>query len=120
MSNFIVAEYDVPTVAKWIVNRPEIRIDDISTKSVSSNVAFSTLIPPSSFSEATNQPFPVIASTVAGEFLVPVENAGACTRKRMNFPEGIFSANNLRKGSGASDTVCNFVGKGVSISIVHL
>src|ERR1700722_9136994 len=93
MSNFIVAEYDVPTVAKWIVNRPQIRIDAISTKSVSSNVAFSTLIPPSSFSEATNQPFPVIASTVAGEFLVPVENAGACTRKRMNSPEGILSAN---------------------------
>src|ERR1700722_18263805 len=119
MSNFIVAEYDVPTVAKWIVNRPEIRIDDISTKSVWSKVAFSTLIPPSSFSEATNQPFPVIASTVAGEFLVPVENAGACTIKRMNSPGGILFANDVRKASGASDSVCNFVGKRVLISIVY-
>src|SRR5450755_2965332 len=36
----------------------------------------------------------------------------------MNSPEGILSANAARKGSGASDTVCNFVGKRVSISIV--
>ena len=42
---------------------------------------------------------------------VEIRQPRACTIKRMKSPEGILSANDVRKASGASDTVCNFVGK---------
>ena len=77
-----MAEYEVPTVAKQILNRPDSRIEVSSRKSVSLKLDFSTLAPPSSVSEATSQPLSVTASTVAGDRPV----ADALTA---NHPQGI-------------------------------
>src|SRR6516162_86250 len=76
------------------------------------------LAPPSSVSDATNQPGLVTASRVAGVFSAPAEKAGAYTSKRTGSSDDKFSTSALRRGSGASELESSFVGKRVSISIV--
>ena len=112
--------FDVFSAAKEILSWPKRRIDVSSRNRVSLKSDFSRAEPPSSVSEATNQPLFVTASKVAGDFSSPVVKAGACTSKRTGSPDGKLSTNALRSGSGASETVLSLVGKRVSISILYV
>src|SRR6516162_8149985 len=93
-------------------------MDVNSRNRVSLKSDFSTLAPPSSVSDATNQPGLVKASRVAGVFSAPAEKAGAYTSKRTGRSDDKPSTNALRRGSGASEIESSFVGKRESISIL--
>src|SRR5271165_7478786 len=98
----MMAEYDVPTDAKWIFNSPQRRIDVSSRKRVSSNLHFSTLTCSASFSETTSQPSLVTANSVADIGGSPsfIGTPGACTSKRIDSCGGTLSTRAPHIGSG--------------------